>query len=301
MTALASLVGLRADRSYGAAVRRTAPALVLLLLLVPGCGGGGAEPPPPAPRVTGVVDLERPRAGAPDAGTVAGHGNDAGVGTTSAAAFSFTGRLRPADSRLEVSEGEARVEPSGRFTVAVAAPRGGPKQVRLEATKPGHRPWRVEVRVVRGGAERVRVPERDETAPSAALLLEPGGGAPPVVKASPSRGGERPAVVTLARPSFRATAAGRDAEGGVGRIRLSVVSTTRCGDEERRRVRYLPPPQIASVRLRPGASAPVERQRSARIRLDAGPGCTVTGEVWAEATDAHGLQAVTGHAGFRFP
>ena len=62
----------------------------------------------------------------------------------------------------------------------------------------------------------------------------------------------------------------------------------------------MPPPQVEKVALPPGARAPVERQRSARIRLDARPGCTVTGEVWAEAPDAHGLQAVTRHVGFRY-
>jgi hypothetical protein len=286
------------------AVRRT---LLALSLLLAGCGGGddddapGDRPPSAARAVTGALDLERPRAGAPDAGTAAGHGNDGGVGTTSSAAFSFTGRVDPPDSRVAVSEGAVRVEPSGRFTVAVASPRSGTKQVRVEATKPGHRPWRVDVRVVRATSQRVRVPERDVTAPSAALLLRPGGGLPDVVQASPSRAGDRPDVVRLAQPSFRATAVARDPEGGIGRIRLSVVTTTRCGDEVRRRVRYMPPPQIANVALPPGAMAPVERERTARIRLDAGPGCTVTGEAWAEATDAHGLQAVTHHAGFRHP
>jgi hypothetical protein len=267
-----------------------------------GCGGDeGGDEPGPSPRVTGSVDLERPRAGAPDAGTVAGHGADGGVGTTSAPVFSFTGRVRPADSEVTVSEGDVRVEPSGRFTVAVAAPRGGTKDVRIDGAKPGHRPWRIDVRVVRGPAARVRVPERDELAPTAALLVDPGGGAPPIVHASPSEAGERPDVTTLPRPAFRAVAAARDPEGGTGRIRLSVTTTTRCGDRERRRVRYRPPPQIQSVAIPPGAEAPVERTRSARIRLDHRPGCTVTGEVWAEATDAHGLQAVTRHAGFRYP
>lgn len=283
------------------AVRRTPLVLLLALCACGGDGGDSREERPATRAVTGVLDLDKPRAGAPDAGTAAGHGNDGGVGTTSAAAFSFTGRVDPPDSRVAVSEGAVRVEPSGRFTVAVAAPRRGTKDVAVEATRPGHRPWRVDVRVARGPAQRVRVPERDDTAPSAALLLVPGGDVPPVVQASPSRAGERVDVVTLPEPAFRATAAGRDPEGGIGRIRLSVVTTTRCGDRTRRRVRYRPPPQIEDVALPPGARAPVERERSARVRLDAGEGCTVTGEVWAEATDAHGRQAVTHHAGFRFP
>ena len=280
-----------------AAVRRTT--LTIALLLVAGCGGSD-DSAPTERRVTGSVDLAKPRAGAPDAGTAAGHGADAGVGTTGAPAFSFTGRVEPPDSAVRVSEGAVRVEPNGRFTVAVASPSRGTKQVTIEATKPGHRPWRIDVRVVRGQPGSVRVPDDDVIAPTAALLLRPGGGRQPVVQVSPSRQGDRVEVTRLAQPVLRATAVARD-EGGTGRIRLSVVTTTRCGDQERRRVRYLPPPQIENVAIPPGASAPVERQRSARIPLDTNRNCTVTGEVWAEATDAHGRQAVTRHAGFEYP
>lgn len=271
---------------------------ILLCLLLAGCGGGSERPEPL--RVTGSVDLERPRAGPPDAGTAAGHGADGAVGTTSAAALSFTGRVSPPDSEVRVSEGDVRVEPSGRFTVAVAAPRRGAKSVRIDAMKPGHAAWRIDVRVVRGAPARVTVPERDATAPTAALVLDAGGGEPRRVLASPSRRDDRPDVVALPRPSFRATAVARDA-GGTGRIRLSMTATTRCGASERRITRYLPPAQIENVALPPGARAPLERERSARVRLPLRRGCTVRGEVWAEATDAHGLQAVTRHGGFRHP
>jgi hypothetical protein len=276
-------------------------ALALLTVLAAGCGGGETKRPREAPAVTGAVDVEAPRAGAPDAGTRAGHGNDGAVGTTNAAVFSFTGTVRPADSRLRVSEGVVRVEPSGRFTVAVASPRSGAKRVRIEASRSGSRPWSTDVRVVRGSPATVEVPERDTEAPTAALLVEPGAGAGPVVQASPARARERPEVVTLPRPSFRATAVVRDAEGGTGRIRLAVVTTTRCGRSERRRVRLLPPAHIVRIAIPPGARAPVERSRSARFRLEAGAGCTVRGEAFAEGTDAHGRQAVTRHAGFRYP
>jgi hypothetical protein len=37
------------------------------------------------------------------------------------------------------------------------------------------------------------------------------------------------------------------------------------------------------------------------MRLRAGLGCTVTGQAWAEATDGHGLQAVSRHVAFRYP
>ena len=105
----------------------------------------------------------------------------------------------------------------------------------------------------------------------------------------------------LARPSFRASAAVRDASGGTGRIRLSIESRTRCGETERTEVRTLPPAQIVNIALPPGARAPVERERSELVRLAVGEGCRVTGEVFAEGTDAHGRQAVTAHAGFEYP
>jgi hypothetical protein len=293
----------RAGRRYGAFVRRVAVLAALLASAAAGCGGGSdgdRDRPAPGARVTGVVDLDRPRAGAPDAGTAAGHGADGGVGTTAAAAFSFTGRVDPPDSRVRVSDGDVRQEPSGRFTVAVLSPARGSKDVRIDGTKPGHRPWRIDVRVVRGEPGRVTVPERDPTAPTAALVVRPGGDAPPVVRTSPSRQGERPEVLTLREPRVRVTGVARDAEGGTGRIRVSMTSTTRCGADVRRRTAYLPPPQIENVALPPGARAPAERQRTARLEVAAGRGCSVRGEVWAEATDAHGNQAVTRHAGFRY-
>src|SRR5215216_6306835 len=125
-------------------------AAVLLVLLV-GCGGDSRSKPsrPPA-AVSGVVDLEKPQAGAPDAGTSAGHGNEVAVATTSADVFSFTGRIDPPDSHVNVSDGVVRLEPSGRFTVATASPAEGAKQLRIDATRTGHRPWSVDVRVTRG-------------------------------------------------------------------------------------------------------------------------------------------------------
>jgi hypothetical protein len=272
---------------------------LLLIALLAGCGGGPDQPSRDL-AVTGEVDLEKPRAGAPDAGTAAGHGNEGVIATTGVAVFSFTGKVEPPDSRVSASDGAVRVERSGRFTVAVASPKSGSKTVRIAAAKPGHRTWRTEIQVLRGEPGRVSVPERDVEAPTAALLLEPGPGTPATVQGSPSRAGDEPDFVTLPAPVLRVTAAVRD-EGGTGRIRLSIVSTTRCGDSERRKVRHLPPAQVVRIALPPGASAPVERERSARLRLDAPRGCNVRGEVFAEGTDAHDRQAVTRHAGFRYP
>jgi hypothetical protein len=161
------------------------PALIPLLLLA-GCGGDD-------PRVDGVVD-------------------GGGSVTTSAAAVAFTGRVSPPGSAVRVSEGTVRVEPSGRFTVAVASPRSGAKRIAVEGTRAGHRPWRATVSVARGRPERVRVPGRDVEAPTAALLVETSPAGAPLVLGSPSQAGDRPDVVALPRPSFRAT--GPAAPGG---------------------------------------------------------------------------------------
>ena len=139
-----------------------------------------------------------------------------------------------------------------------------------------------------GDDGRVRVPERDPTPPLARLRLDPGGGEPAVVHRSPVRSRRAP-VVALARPEVRATAEIRDADGGTGRIRLTVHWEADCGGERRRRTVNLPPSQIERIRLAPGFLAPVERRRSGRVPLPRG--CRVTGEAFADATNASGLES----------
>jgi hypothetical protein len=280
------------------------PVALLLVAAAAGCGGspGDDRPRPEPAAVSGRLDLDRPRAGAPDAGTAAGHGNDGGVGVTGSATFAFTGRVSPPGSRVRVSGARSAVvvERSGRFSVAVDGLEPGPNAIRVAASRAGARPWSADVRVVRGEPARVEVPRRDTVAPVAALRVRPAGGGAPVLSVSPSAAGERRQTLRLAEPRFTATAIARD-DGGTGRIRLSTSYVTRCGAATRRTTRYLPPAQIAGVAIPPGARAPVERIRTATIELRPGAGCGVTGEVWAEATDAHGLQAVTRHVAFRYP
>src|SRR5688572_14452548 len=139
-----------------------------------------------------------------------------------------------------------------------------------------------------GDGGRVRVPERDATPPLARLRLDPGGDRPAVVHRSPVRGRRAP-VVVLARPEVRATALIRDADGGTGRIRLTVHWEADCGGERRRRTVNLPPSQIERIRIAPGVLAPVERRRSGRVPLPRG--CRVTGEAFADATNASGLES----------
>ena len=162
-------------------------------------------------------------------------------------------------------------EPEPRSASPAAPPDAG--------TRGGHRPGRV------------AVPAADPTPPTATIAVGD------VVAESPSRPGDRSAPIALRRPWLDATAIARDGE-GTGRVRLSVVYERRCGSKTDRVTQYRPPAQIESIRLRPGAQAPTTRRRSARIAFRRG--CSVSGEVYAEATNAHGLQAVSRHLRFRY-
>ena len=55
------------------------------------------------------------------------------------------------------------------------------------------------------------------------------------------------------------------------------------------------------MRVPPGARAPVERRRGARVRLDAGgPECSVRGKAWADATNASGLESFSDQIRFEY-
>ena len=146
-------------------------------------------------------------------------------------------------------------------------------------------------------AQVVRVPDRDTTPPLAILRLEPGDGARPVVHRSPVRPRRAPAV-ELTRPEFRATAIIRDEDGGTGRIRLTVRYDATCDGRRERSTQHRPPSQIERIRLTPGTRAPVERRRTARVRVPAG--CRVTGEAFADATNAHGLESFSDPVRFAY-
>ena len=126
---------------------------------------------------------------------------------------------------------------------------------------------------------RVEVPPSDRTPPLALLRLRPG--AEPVVHDSPVRPAPRPAV-RLQRPELRATALIRDADGGTGRVRVSIVYATRCDGVERQHAAYFPPAQLETIRIAPGVRVPAERVRSGRVAFP--PGCAVSGKAFAEAT-----------------
>jgi len=136
---------------------------------------------------------------------------------------------------------------------------------------------------------RMRVPELDRTPPLAVMRLDLGEGTPVVRRSPEGSAGAEP--ITLPRPTFTATALVRDMDGGTGRIRVSAVYVTDCDGRRQEHGDYFPPAQIENIRIPPGALAPNQRTRSATIDFPAG--CAVSGRVYAEATNAHGLESIS--------
>jgi hypothetical protein len=154
----------------------------------------------------------------------------------------------------------------------------------------------------------VAVPDSDRTPPQATITLSAGGTR--LGSASQPPGSEHAAVVRLPRPSLRGTTVGRDTDGGVARVRVSVKERITCRAHgsgatfARRRTRYFPPPQIERIRSNPGAVLPTRRVRSLELEVGGGrcgPGAravSIHGELWGEAINGSGLEAVTPHVRF---
>ena len=150
------------------------------------------------------------------------------------------------------------------------------------------------------------VPERDPSPPTASVTLARADGNT-LAESSQPPDDTRPRTVTLDRPSLRGTTTGRDADGGVARVRVSVREEIECRDGDgayrRLRTRYFPPPQIERIRSNPGARLPTSAKRSLPLSLSearCGPGrlTAVHGELWGEAINGSGLEAVTPHLKF---
>jgi len=150
---------------------------------------------------------------------------------------------------------------------------------------------------------RVAVPERDDSPPSATITLARADGR---TLAEASRGnGAR--TVHLDKPRLRGTTTGTDENGGVARVRVSIREEIECRDRDgpyrRLRTRYFPPPQVERIRSSPGARLPTRAKRSLRLSLSrerCAPGrlTAVHGELWGEAINGSGLEAVTPHVRF---
>jgi hypothetical protein len=152
---------------------------------------------------------------------------------------------------------------------------------------------------------RVTVPERDPSPPTATITLAAMDGV--LARTSQPREDTAPRTVTLDEPRLRGTTSGRDANGGVARVRVSIREEIECRNDDgaylRLRTRYFPPPQVERIRSNPGALLPTSAKRSLELRLSktrcgAGRLTAVNGELWGEAINGSGLEAVTPHLKF---
>jgi hypothetical protein len=159
-------------------------------------------------------------------------------------------------------------------------------------------------------ASRVSVPRRDPTPPTALVTLAGRDGAT-LGEATRPGGRDHGGVVRLREPRVRGTTTGRDEDGGVARVRVSVSERIACRPAGGRRTfvrlrtRYIPPPQVERIRSSPGTRLPTRRSRSVVLRL-AGDRCgaaepvAVRGELWGEVINGNGLEAVTPHVRFAY-
>lgn len=104
--------------------------------------------------VFGELDLKRPPA-PPDAGTSGGHRGPAGVASTSASRFSFTGSVTPKDAEVRIDplqrgrRAHVTVGDRGRFRAEVGGLRPGINGFELTGTRTGHHSWKVRVEIRR--------------------------------------------------------------------------------------------------------------------------------------------------------
>jgi hypothetical protein len=193
-----------------------------------------------------------------------------------------------ADDGEQASEGPAPAPPREQ-PAAPAVPDGGvPEGHGAEDEAPPPRE--------RGS---IVVPETDSTPPR------------PVITLAGSRAtldkGTRRVLVPRDEP-FTVTVAGRDPDGGMGRARVAIRARFACRSADgevvrlRRLVRYVPPPQIARVRIGPGTRTRTELRRTVKQRFDTRcAGGTLerfSGEAWADVTNASGLDATSKHIHF---
>jgi hypothetical protein len=295
-------------------MNRLAPILVAAVLLLSGCDDEERRSGAGSRAVSGAVELERPQAGAPDAGVARGHGADVAIGSTARAAFAFEGRVDPPDSKVAITEegtgrrGLVVLRPSGEFTAGVTGLRRGQNTFELRATKRGHAPWTLDVRIVRQPRPRPEVPELERrrgavevppanrSVPEALLRVErPAAGE----SVSTSSGGAPERLAAGLGEELRMTATTRDPEDGAARARLSIRERSSClnartGERATTlRLRYFQPAQTARAKVPPGVRLPRERSRTVRLRFD---GDRCSGDwvpvrldvlVWSDATNAH--------------
>jgi hypothetical protein len=145
----------------------------------------------------------------------------------------------------------------------------------------------------------IRVPETDPTPPRPVVWLA---GA----RATLDRGAPR--VRVPHGDPLEVTVVGRDRDGGMGRARVAIRARLTCRDAggtvtTQPLVRYVPPPQIERIRIAPGTRIRTELRRTVTQRFgnDDCMGATLerfSGQVWADTTNASGLDATSRHIHF---
>jgi hypothetical protein len=159
-------------------------------------------------------------------------------------------------------------------------------------------------------AGKVTVPDDDDSPPTVTVALAAPRGGRTLAEASQPPGREPAPAVELPELRLGGTTLGTDPNGGVARVRVSISERIACGSTDGRRFerlhrRYFPPPQIERIRVAPGTRLPTRRRRSLELSLGAGcgPGAhavEVHGQLWGEAINGHGLEAVTPHIRFSY-
>jgi hypothetical protein len=175
---------------------------------------------------------------------------------------------------------------------------GGGCGGRATTDGPVARADRVAVSVREAGA--VVVPERDSTPPTPEVRL---GGV------SAGRGDPWPTTRLSLSAPLVATVTGVDRDGGMGRARVSVEAHLACRAEDGRRwrapfVRHFPPSAVGRIRVTPGTRVRTSLRARALVQFgrDACGGARLeraTGMVWADITNASGLDATSSHIRFR--
>jgi hypothetical protein len=142
------------------------------------------------------------------------------------------------------------------------------------------------------------VPETDTTPPR------------PVVRLAGSRATlDRPAppVLVPRDEPVAVTVVGRDRDGGMGRARVAIRARLTCRSDAgevriRPLVRYVPPAQVVRIRIAPGTRTRIELRRTVRQRFETqcrgGTLERFSGQVWADTTNASGLDATSRHIHF---
>jgi hypothetical protein len=160
-------------------------------------------------------------------------------------------------------------------------------------------------------ASRIAVPESDASPPTATIVLATAGDGRTLAEVSQPPSPPPPGIVRLQEPRLQGTTIGTDDDGGVARVRVSIkerLTCKRAGGERftRIRTRYFPPPQVERIRATPGTLLSTSARRSRRLTLAearCGRGARaveVHGELWGEAINGSGLEAVTRHIAFDF-